>query len=132
MRDGGFKNAFSGAFQGQGANTNDFMVALNLKADLPKDLPLKLPLKFYFDVAYVSDLRPIAAGAPLSDRIWWSGGVCLEFGDDIFGIYFPLLNSANIRQLYAGDDRSAYWSRITFQLDIRKLNPVNLFSLLGI
>jgi hypothetical protein len=132
MRDGGFKNAFSGAFQGQGANTNDFMVALNLKADLPKDLPLKLPLKFYFDAAYVSDLRPIAAGAPLSDRIWWSGGVCLEFGDDIFGIYFPLLNSANIRELYGGDDRSAYWSRITFQFDIRKLNPVNLFSLLGI
>lgn len=132
MRDAGFKNAFSGAFQSQSGNTNDFMVALNLKADLPKDLPFKIPVKPYFDVAYVSDLRPIAAGQPLVEQIWWSGGFCLEVGDDILGIYFPVVNSANIRQLYDGDGRSAYLSRVTFQFDIRKLNPVKLFSLLNI
>ena len=132
LRDGGFKNAFSSGFQGQSGNTNDFLIAINLKADLPKDLPLKLPLKPYFDAAYVSDLRPISAGQPLSEQIWWSGGVCLEVGDEILAIYFPVINSANLRQLYDGDGRDGYLSRITFQFDIRRLNPVNLLSMLGL
>jgi len=132
MRDAGFKNAFPAAFQGRSGNTNDFMIALNLKADLPKDLPFKLPLRPYFDVAYVSDLRPISADPPLKDRIWWSGGVCLELGDDIAGVYFPIVNSANLRQLYKEDGRNGYFSQITFQLDLRKLSPTNILSMLSL
>ncbi|MBK6619415.1 MAG: hypothetical protein IPG32_00505 [Saprospirales bacterium] len=72
------------------------------------------------------------AGQPLSEQIWWSGGVCLEVGDEILAIYFPVINSANLRQLYDGDGRDGYLSRITFQFDIRRLNPVNLLSMLGL
>jgi hypothetical protein len=130
MRDAGFKNAFSSAFQGQSGNTNDFMIAFNFKADLPRDLPLKIGLKPYFDIAYVSDRQPISAGASFQDQLWWSGGVCVEVGDDVLGIYFPIFNSENLRQLYRGDGREGYWSQVSFQFDLRKLNPLNFLSAL--
>lgn len=129
LRDAGFKNAFPRSFQNQSGNTNDFMVALNLKADLPKNLPLKLPVKPYFDIAYVSDLQPINAE---ESRLWWSGGFCLEFGDDIFGIYFPVVNSANLRSRYDGDGKNGYWSHITFTLNIRNINPLTIFNQLDL
>ena len=128
LRDAGFKNAFSSAFQNKSGNTNDFMIALNLKADLPKNLPLRLPVKPYFDVAYVSDLQPINAE---ESRLWWSGGFCLEFGDDILGIYFPVVNSANLQSRYK-EDGNGYWSHITFNLNIRNLNPLNLLGQLNL
>jgi len=132
LRDGGFKNAFPSDEKGQSGNTNDFMIALNLKADLPRGLPLNLPIKPYFDLAYVSDLRSISIGDTFGDRIWWSGGFCLEIGDDIIGVYFPVINSSNLRDLYKGDGKPGYWSHITFNFNLKNLNPVNLFSMLNL
>jgi hypothetical protein len=128
LRDAGFKNAFSGAFQNQSGNTNNFMIAVNLKADLPQDLPFKLPVKPYFDLAFVSDRQPINAGQPFGEQLWWSGGFSLELIEEMVAIYFPAINSANIRRLYDGDGRAGYWSRITFQFNLREMNPLRILE----
>ena len=118
---GGFKNAFGGTRStGQ---SNNFIIAFNIKADLPKDLPLKLPLKPYFDWGYWDNAMPSADGASFKDQVMWSGGVMLDFFDGIFGVYFPIVNSDNIKSNY-GDGN--YGTRISFNLDLNKANPWRL------
>ncbi len=124
MRNGGFKVALPQSQASNGFTTNSLLIALNLKADLPEDLPLKLPLKPYFDIAYVQ--RNIAGAEPLtfSDQLWWSGGFAVEFGE-VFGVYFPIINSENF-EIFESDYRAKYFNRVTFRLNLQKLNPRRL------
>jgi len=59
------------------------------------------------------------------EQFWWNGGFALEFGDGIFGIYFPVVSSNNIKG-FDTDKRAKYWNRISFQLDLKKLSPKRL------
>ncbi len=129
IRDGGFKNAFSRPYLGEAGNSNDFMLSFNFEASLPQPAPRVFPFKPYFDLAYVSDARPIAADKTFSDQLWWSGGVAFKIGKS-FGVYFPLVSSKNIVNLYRQDGKSAFLSRITFALKTDLAKPQNLRSLL--
>ncbi len=124
IRDGGFKNAVGTGFSL--GRSNNFIVALNMKADLPNGLPFNLPLKPYFDIGYYDNAMPTGAGETFEDQLLWSGGITLEFVKDVFAIYFPLINSKNIDDRYA--ERGSYWNRIAFTLDLRKLNPKELLK----
>jgi hypothetical protein len=128
LRDGGMKVAANEPTDNDG-RSNDFLFALNLKADLPQDLPLKLPVRPYFDFGYAHDNRPISAAKTFSDQVWWQGGFAIEAGNGIFGIYFPVLNSKTLRGgngelgAYKEAGRSTYWERITFTIDLARLDP---------
>ncbi|RMG88502.1 MAG: M1 family peptidase [Bacteroidetes bacterium] len=137
IKEGGMKAAFGGA-QSLG-RSNDFIVALNLKTDLPQDLPFHLPLKPYFDIGYFNDKRAINSDATFNQKLWWSGGLSLEFFDGIVGIYFPILNSKNgvleisgepdpngLRSLYKAQGN--YWQRISFSIDFQRLNPKKILD----
>jgi hypothetical protein len=132
LNDGGMKIPL-GSPQQEGRSRN-FIVAINLKADLPKDLPLKLPLKPYFDIAWYDDARTISADLSFEDQIWWQGGFALEFGKGVVGIYFPVVNSKNLRGgdkiagLYDASGRDTFWKRIAFSVDLMKLNPWDLID----
>ena len=126
IKDGGMKNAFGSSFK-KGIS-NDFIFAINLKADLPQSLPLDIPLKPYFDVGYFHNAQPTGANDTFNDQLLWSGGLMLEFGsrvfkDAILGIYFPLVNSENIKMAYDGRNEGKYFSRVTFSLNLNALNP---------
>ena len=121
LKEGGMKTAFGSPFAP--GRSNDFIVAINLKGDLPKDLPLKLPVKPYFDIGYYNDKRQIAADLSFNDQLWWSFGFMFDFADGLFGIYFPVLNSNNVDDLYDQSDRSNYFKRVTFSMDLNRLNP---------
>lgn len=126
-REGGMKVPLGSAFQE--GRSNDFIFALNLKADLPQDLPLKLPLKPYFDIGYYHDARPIASDLEFADQIWWQGGFALELSRGIAGIYIPLLSSPNLRGdagLYNASGRRSFWEKISFSLRLQALNPWRL------
>ena len=118
QRDAGFKNAFDNAFRNQAGNTNDWMLAFNLKVDVP----FNLPIRPYFDVAYVNDRQPLSAGKDFVDQIWWSGGIAVEYGDGWLGVYFPLINSNNINSLY-DQGGGGYLSRVTFTIDFDQFRP---------
>ena len=126
IREGGMKNAFGSSFKT--GVSNDYIVTFNLKADLPQDLPLKLPIKPYFDIGYYHNAQPTGSSDTFRDQLLWSGGVMLEFKGELFkdpflGIYFPLVNSDNINQAYDSATGGKYFSRVTFTLNLRAMNP---------
>ncbi|MEM1322006.1 MAG: M1 family metallopeptidase [Bacteroidota bacterium] len=121
QEQGGLKTAFGSSF-GIG-ESNSFIVSLNMKADLPQDLPLQLPIKPYFDIGYFDNAQPIASDATFTDQLMWSGGLMLDFVDETFAIYFPLINSDNVKTLYNGRDSGNYLARITWTLNLNQLDP---------
>ncbi len=129
LEDGGFKNAIGNFAAGQG-QANNFLIALNIKGDLPQDLPFSLPLKPYFDLGYFDDSifnrGTTITGEPrgASDRIWYSGGLMLDFFDGMFGVYFPIVNSSKLKELYK--QRGDFWTRVTFNLDLNRASPFRL------
>lgn len=120
-REGGMKVALGSPFSE--GRSNDFIIALNLSADLPKDLPGKLPLRPYFDLGYYSDQRPISSKLTFEDQLWWQGGFTLGIADNLVAIHFPVINSGNVNDLYKGSGRDTFWKRITFQFDLTRMSP---------
>ncbi len=99
--DGGFKGAFGSQFAGEIGNSNNFIIALNLKADLPQRLPLGIPLKPYFDIGYFDDARlPLSADRSSSEQLLWSGGLMFEFFKGGLEFYFPLVSSPYLNARY--------------------------------
>jgi hypothetical protein len=99
--DGGFKGAFGPEFaQNVIGNSNNFVLALNLKADLPQRLPLGIPLRPYFDIGYFDDATALGQGRPLNEQLLWSGGLMLDFFKGGLEIYFPLVNSKAMKDRY--------------------------------
>jgi hypothetical protein len=130
--DGGFKNAFGAPYADRAGNSNTFVAALNLRADLPLKLPLNLPVKPYFDLGYYDDATPLGAARPASEQWLWSGGFLLEFFNGRFEVYFPLVNSPVLRDLYRETDGGKYANRITWSVRLDEIEPVQLLeNLLG-
>ncbi len=123
--DGGFKNALAG--QSQFGNVNDYLLSLSIKADLPKDLPFNLPLKPYFDVGYMNDTHKTFSEFNAA-HTYYSGGVMLDFFDGIIGVYFPIINSKDLKNDYGSTGRDNYTKKITFSLDLNRANPFDLIN----
>lgn len=122
LREGGFKVPFGNPLAL--GRSNDYILAINLKTDLPFTLPVNLPLKPYLDLGYFSNAMPIGEDATFDDQFYWSGGLMLDLLDGVAGIYFPLFNKEVIRNVY--EERGNYWTRITFSFDLGKANPFDL------
>ena len=130
IRDGGFKNAFGNPFTNIAGNSNDLLVAMNLNIEIPKKFLLKLPIEPYADIAYSSNRQPSFTG-DFVDQLWWSTGLSLNVWDGFLAVYFPIFNSQNIQDLYKQDGRDNYWSRITFNLDLSRVNPERIPDLVN-
>ncbi|NJN78453.1 MAG: hypothetical protein HC803_09135 [Saprospiraceae bacterium] len=96
------------------ARSNDLMVTMNIKADLPMKLPLNLPIKPYLDLGYYTATAPTA---PNSSEFFYNAGVALDFFDGVLGIYFPLVGTEALM-----NQQPNFGSRISFNLDLNKLN----------
>jgi len=131
--EGGFKGAFGYPFAGNLGNSNNYILALNLKADLPRRLPLGIPLKPWFDIGYFDDATATGQKRPRSEKILWSGGLMLEFFKGGLEIYFPLVNSKALKNYYCeaggGKNSSAlfcggnYLKWISWSIRLPKLDP---------
>lgn len=120
---GGFKDAL-GSANGRIGQSNDFAMVINLKSHLPFGPP-KLPLKLFFDAGYTRTKS--FSSDPIEGVVLYSGGIMLELGDGILGIYLPLIGSENISNVYKSENRNLL-SRITFSMDLHKLNPWKLID----
>ena len=129
IRDAGFKNAFPRAFSSISGNSNNMMIAANLMADLPVDLPLKLPLKPYFDLAY-SAPGPLDATGP--ENIWYSGGIAFQLPLDILSIYFPIIHSENLQDLYLSSGQDSFFKQISFSLNLDFVQVDKTMNKLGL
>jgi hypothetical protein len=128
QNEGGFKNAFGAPYRAQVGNSNNFILSLNLKADMPFRLPLGLPVKPWFDMGYYDDATPIGRNLLLKDQLLWSGGLMLEFFKGRFEVYFPLVNAKPLRDIYADFAGNNYAKRITWSIRLDRLNPSELLE----
>lgn len=126
--EGGFKNAFGAPYAAQIGNSNNLIVSLNLRADLPLRLPIGIPLKPYFDAGYFDDASPLGDARKPEDQWLWSGGVLLELFDGVFEVYFPIVNSASLQRVYDQYDGGKYGRRITWSLRLNELHPEGLLN----
>lgn len=121
LTDGAFKApglAQSGGF----GLSNEFLVAANIKIDLPMKFPAWMPkIRPYCDVGYFSNAQPTGADDGFEDQFLVSGGLALEYGDGVFGIYIPAFGSKNVTDKLKG--RGDLSTRISFNFDLGKLNP---------
>ena len=120
LRDGGFKVPLPATQANNGFTSNSLLVSLNLKADLPDAFPGNLPIKPYFDMAFV-ERNTGTEDKTFQEQFWWNGGFALELGE-VFALYFPVVSSNNLKA-FQTDDRAKYFNRVSFVLDLKKLNP---------
>jgi hypothetical protein len=108
MKDAGFKTlAFSDV-------SSTWMTA----AGLSYALPFKM-FHLYMDAAmYRSDLT-------LNNEISYSGGIALIILKDVFEVYFPLVESKDIRESITYEEKDIWYERISFQANIRLMNPMD-------
>jgi hypothetical protein len=119
--DGGFKTAFGSPFGATIGTSNNYLAALNLRADLPIRLPLGLPLKPYADFGYYDP----ALGAP---EFVWNGGLLLSFFGGIAELYFPLAGSATLNDRYKELAGNNYLKRISWSINLKEVLPERLFE----
>ncbi|MDO8366760.1 MAG: M1 family metallopeptidase [Saprospiraceae bacterium] len=134
--EGGFKGAFGSSNASTLGNSNNYILALNLKADLPVRLPIGIALKPYFDLGYFDDATPLGEGRPRSEQLLWSGGLMFELFKGGLEVYFPLANSKTLKNLYCeqsgGTNTSAifcggdYRKMISWSLRLNLSDPVKL------
>jgi len=115
--DGGFKTPIVTNDYG---TSNAFLVALNLKTDLPINLPLNLPLKPYLDVGYFKNTAP-SVDADIAYELMYNFGLAVEVGNGVAGIYLPLFSNERLKNDLKS--RGNYLSRIGFTVNINRLNP---------
>ncbi|HAI57391.1 MAG TPA: hypothetical protein DCM04_05590, partial [Saprospirales bacterium] len=118
---GGFKDAL-GSANGRIGQSNDFAMAINLKTHLPFG-QAKLPLKLFFDAGYARTKS--FSVDPLRGEVFYSGGVMIEIGDGLFAFHLPLIVSQKISDIYKSESRNLL-SKITFSMDLHRLNPWEL------
>lgn len=131
ISEGGFKYGFGARFATSAGvgHSNNYLLALNLEADLPKKLPLGIPLKPYADFGY-ADLGYLPEGGDDPQRFFASSGVMLAFFKGNLNIYFPLVSTDNINRLYKeisnNNGNNNYLRRITWSIKLDGLEPFDL------
>lgn len=117
--DGGFKNGVSNAFPL--GLSNNYMLSTNISIDLPFSWTTLIPIKPYLDAGLYS-FKPTTQD-PFNTEILYSGGIMLDF-QHVVGIYLPLFYSEQIAATYG--ENEGVLNRISFSIDINKLNPHRL------
>lgn len=119
VREGGFKTPIPKGFPL--GRSNDYIIALNFKTDLPFFIQSPLRLRPYFDVGYFHDATPSGETATFQEQLLWNGGLALELLDGVVGFYFPFFSSSNLGDRLA--ERGDYFNRISFAFDINRGDP---------
>ena len=103
--------------------SNNFILALNLKADLPGHSPISQVLKPYFDIGYYDNAQPTGQSDAFKDQLLWNGGLSLDLFSGMLRIYFPIIYSENLKNHVK--ERGDYFTRISFFFNWEKAKPMD-------
>ncbi|HAD14357.1 MAG TPA: hypothetical protein DCF33_18195 [Saprospirales bacterium] len=123
--DGGFKGPISSILPGQTGLSNQYLVTMNLMADLPFKLPLRLPVKPYFDLGYFKDGSP---DADQNQPFVWSGGLALSFFKGGLEFYFPIYSSKTLQDAYQEASGANYAKMISWSMRLNFQEPMKLIE----
>jgi len=96
--------------------TDDWLIALNLKTSIHK----KIPLNIYADFG---TYKNAANAYPGSKAIMINAGLSVPVVPNVFEVYFPLLSSSDINDNLELTTKN-YWQRIRFTLNFNNINPL--------
>ena len=113
LGEGNFKNALTSAYNL--GLSNHFAFAINFEIDTP------IKLKPYLDVGYYAS--KLSEEAEFVNKTLYSIGFAIELIDETLGIYIPLINSQEIKDVYS---QQSFLSRISFTMNINKADPWKL------
>ena len=112
--NGGFKAAYTNSLTS--GISNKYLVAANIQADMPFSSKL-FPIKAYLDAGY----GPMAIAGAKETKFLWEFGAMLNY-QDIFRIHIPIVYHDELKYLYSQTRAGNFLSRISFSLDLQKLN----------
>jgi len=109
LDQGGFKFPINAGASSIGLS-NDFMLAMNIKADLPNKFLFNLPIKPYADLGYFQSISG-------DYKFYYNTGLAIDLFDGMLGVYFPLFLTDEVKI-----QQPDFASRISFNLNLNKLN----------
>jgi len=129
MREGGFKTPIDIAQSVADGRSNSFIMAINLKTDLPIKLPFGIEIvkiKPYLDLGFFKNTAPSVTINSFSEQLFLNGGLMIDIWDGAAGIYFPLFSSQNLSLLLK--QRGTYANRISFSFNLSRFQPKELVN----
>lgn len=103
--------------------SNDWLLALNLRSDLPLG---KLPIRAYLDLSTYADAASVS---PSGNRILYSAGLELHLLQDVFLLHVPLLLCPDYRDyLNSMYPNNNFWHSISFSLELQHINWLRAVS----
>jgi hypothetical protein len=96
------------------------MLSSNLRSSVPK-----LPLDVFADLAYVNPENG-------NGDFYYSAGLAIPIARTIFEIYIPILESDAILSNHDAQGREGIWERVTFRLNLNRLNILDVTDNLGL
>ncbi len=117
MNEGQFK--FLPTTLGDILNSNILAASINLRADFPSKY---VPIKLYADIGIILTEAFSSGGFITESFAVIQAGIMLSLIDEAFEVYFPMISTGEIKDYYK-TTASKYKQRITFSLNLNKLNP---------
>lgn len=109
---GAFKTAVNTAYNlGQ---SNKYVAALNLKADLPFNVPVLSSIKPFVDLGMYGYLPTLTD--EYENKFLYSAGLMIEGYEGVFSLYLPLFNSTEIENIYK--EEANFFKRLSFSLNL--------------
>jgi hypothetical protein len=121
MGDGNFKVQTLNQNPMEGQTVN-WLMAANFKVDFPIK---KVPVKFFADLGYSVDKVIGPQNLLPVNQFHYDLGLCISVLNEAVEVYFPLAMSENFRTYYKSN-LPKFGQRITFMIDMNKINPHRL------
>lgn len=122
LKGGGFKTAVSTAYNlGQ---SNQYVAALNMKADLPFDIPVISSLKPFLDLGFYGYLPTLSEA--YQNRFLYSAGLMFESYEGALNLYFPIFNSDVIQNIYR--ENNSFLDRLSFSVNLHLFDFTRLLD----
>ncbi len=129
IRDGGFK-VRTDLLNEKIGKTDDWLAALNFKADIPENinplevLPIKIPVKVFFDVGTYAEAWNKNAS---TGKFVYDAGFQISLLHDLVNVYIPVIYSKVYSDYFKTTiTEKRFLKNISFSIDIQNFNLKNI------
>lgn len=113
--DGGFKIY---TYYGQ---TRNWLAAVNLKTTMPG----KIPFMLYADIGTYCNIKKYSQ---FNETVYYDAGVSLPLIKGICEVYFPAIQSKDLKENSNYITNNNYWQKIRFSLYLERLHPADFIN----
>lgn len=100
-------------------SSRDWIIGAGLRSGIPNPLPVEP----YVDFAFIP-MENMQGNTTV--ELYYSGGLAVSLIPNILEVYFPIIESNNITSSASYIDRPGFFQRVSFQFNLKGLNPGNV------